>query len=61
MVRYTVLLDGETTGTIDDDTLDGQRAHAFLGEQMRAKSVDENGNPIEVEGILTDVLSEETI
>jgi hypothetical protein len=53
---YHVILDDDTTGTIDSDTLDGQAADNFLGEVMRAKSRDENGMTIEVDGVLTDVL-----
>ena len=60
MTIYKVILNDDTTGTIDSDTLEGQSAELFIGEVMRAKSQDENGNFIEVEGVLTDVLYEST-
>jgi len=58
MKTWTVLLDNETTGTISQDTINGKEITDFIGERMRAQSHDENGNAIEVEGILTEVLEE---
>lgn len=49
---YTVLLSDGTVGTINSGTLNGQSAEVFIGE---------NGNPIEVEGRLEDVLEEKTV
>lgn len=56
MTIYTVLLDDDTTGTINSDTLDGQSAVAFVGETVNVHLHDENGNPIEKEGTLVEVL-----
>lgn len=55
---YTVLLHGGTTGTIDSDTISGQSAEAFMGEWVIVKTHDENGNTIEVTGILESILEE---
>ena len=56
MTTYTVLLANGTTGTVDDDTLDGQHPNVFIGERVNVHLHDENGNPIEVCDILVDVL-----
>jgi hypothetical protein len=53
---YTVALEDGTVGTINDDTLDGQSADAFIGETVNVHLHDENGNPIEVQGKLVEVL-----
>ena len=58
MTTYTVLLEDGTTGTINSDTLDGQHAEAFVGEVVTVHLHDENGNPIELEGALVEVLEE---
>jgi len=58
MKTWNVLLDGETTGTITQDTIDGNDLAGFIGEEMTAKSHDENGNEIVVTGKLTDILEE---
>ena len=55
---YTVLLETGTVGTIDSDTLDGQSANDFIGERVTAHLHDENGNPVEVQGTLVEVLEE---
>lgn len=55
---YTVLLEDGTVGTISDDTTNGQHPEAFIGEIMNVHLHDENGNPIEVMGRLTEVLEE---
>ncbi len=57
-MKYTVLLADGTTGTINSDTIDGQSAEAFIGEVMNVHLTDENGNPIEREGQLVEVLEE---
>lgn len=56
MITYTVLLADGTVGTISDDTLDGQHAEAFIGEIVNVHLNDENGNNIEVQGKLVEVL-----
>jgi hypothetical protein len=56
MTIYTVLLTDGTVGQIDDATLDGQHPSAFIGEEVLVKLNDENGNPIEVRGVLAEVL-----
>lgn len=54
-MTYTVMLNDGTVGTIDTDTLDGQHPEEFMGEIVNVHLNDENGNPIEVQGILTEV------
>lgn len=56
MSIYNVVINGDTTGTIDTDTLDGQHPDAFMGEYVTIKSHDENGIPCEHYGKLTEVL-----
>ena len=52
-------LNGEiTTGTIDDETLDGQHPDCFIGEVVNVHTCDENGNSIQSQGELTEVLEE---
>jgi hypothetical protein len=58
MSIFTVRLEDDTIGTINDDTLDGQHADAFMGEIVNVHLHDENGNPIEVEGKLVEILEE---
>lgn len=55
---FTVRLIDDTVGTINDNTLDGQSAECFIGELVNVHLNDENGNPIEVEGILVEILEE---
>ena len=55
---YTVRLENGTIGTISDNTLDGQHASAFMGEIVNVHLHDENGNEIEAEGRLVEVLEE---
>lgn len=57
MTTYTVLLEDGTIGTVSDDTLDGQHPDAFQGEVLNVHLHDENGNPIEARGVLTEVLA----
>lgn len=59
MTTYTVLLSNGTVGSINDETLNGQSAEDFIGEVVRVKLHDENGNPIEDEGELIEVLESE--
>ncbi len=56
-MKYKVLLECDTVGTIDCDTLQGQHPSAFIGEIVNVHLFDENGNPIEVQGKLVDVLA----
>jgi len=56
MQTYTVLLSDGTTGTVSSDTLNGQSAEDFIGEIVNVHLHDENGNPIETEGELVEVL-----
>lgn len=55
---YTVALEDGTVGTINDNTLDGQSAEEYIGEVVNVHLHDENGNPIEVQGKLAEVLEE---
>lgn len=57
MTTYTVLLEDGTIGTVSDDTLDGQHPDAFIGEVLNVHLHDEDGNPIEACGVLTEVLA----
>ncbi len=59
--KFTVLLADGTVGTINDDTLNGQHADAFMGEIVNVHLHDENGMEIEVRGRLVEVLDEENI
>ena len=56
---YTVLLEDNTVGTISSDTLDGQSAEAFIGDIVNVRLHDENGNEIQKEGRLVEVLEED--
>ena len=53
-----MLADG-TVGTITDDTIDGQHADAFMGENVTVHMHDENGNRIEIYGELAEVLGQQ--
>ena len=53
----SVVINGDTTGTIDSDTIDGQSPVNFIGEVVRIKSSDENGMAVELEGVLTEVMA----
>ena len=57
-MKFTVLIKGNTVGTIDGDTLDGQHADSFIGEVVKIHLHDENGNPLEKEGELLEILEE---
>jgi hypothetical protein len=56
-MKYTVRLDNDTVGTIDSDTLNGQSAENFIGETVTVHLYDENGNAIERDGKLVEVLA----
>jgi len=58
MKAYTCLLHDGTVGTIQDDTIDGQHAAAFIGEIINVHLHDENGNNIEKQGRLVEILDE---
>ena len=55
---YTVRLADETVGTINEDTIDGQHPNAFMGEIINIHLHDENGQEIERQGRLVEVLEE---
>ncbi|WP_025740884.1 hypothetical protein [Salinivibrio socompensis] len=57
-MKFKVLLDDQTVGTIDGDTLDGQHAREFIGEIVNVHLHDESGNAIERRGRLVEVLEE---
>jgi len=52
-MKFTVLL---KDGTVGDITLSEQHADDLIGEVVNVHSHDENGNPIEVQGELVEVL-----
>lgn len=58
MTIYTVRLEDNTVGTINSDTIDGQTADDFMGGIVNVHLHDENGNPIEIEGKLVEILDE---
>lgn len=55
-MKYTVLLNTGTVGTVDSDTINGQSTEDFIGEIINVHFHDENGNEIEEEGVLVEVL-----
>ena len=55
---YTVMLEDGTVGDINSNTLGGQSAADFIGEYVNVHLQDENGNPIEVQGVMSEVLAE---
>ena len=58
-MKYTVLLQNGTVGTINSDAFSHeQSAVDFIGEIVRVKLHDENGNLIEKDGVLAEVLEE---
>jgi hypothetical protein len=57
-MKYTVLLQSGTIGIVESETLSGQSAQAFLGDEINVHFHDENGNPAEERGILQEVLEE---
>ena len=54
--KHTVRLQDNTIGKIDADSIDYLNPECFLGEMVNVHLNDENGNPLEVEGILAEVL-----
>ena len=55
-MQYAVRLADDTIGIINDDTLDGQDARAFVGEIVNVHTWDEVGNHVERSGRLVKVL-----
>ena len=55
-MNFTVLLTNGFTGTIDSDSIDGQDATAFIGEMVNVHAFDVNGNSVNIEGVLAEVL-----
>jgi len=58
MSKYRCLLRDGTVGSVDTDTLDGQHPDFFLGDRVNVQLHNENGMPIEKEGVLIEVLEE---
>lgn len=56
---YRVLLKDQTVGIISSDTLDGQHPESFIGDRINVHLHDENGNAIERQGTLVDVIEED--
>jgi len=54
---HTVLLSCGTVGTVSSDTIDGQDIALFIGEVLNVHLHDDNGNPIEVEGRVEEILA----
>lgn len=57
-MKYTVLLDDGTVGTITSDELAGRPVEDMIGEVVTVHLQDENGNPITRSGRLEEVLDE---
>ena len=55
-ITHTVLLSCGTVGTVCSSTIDGQEIDLFIGEVLNVHLHDENGNPIEVEGVVEKIL-----
>lgn len=55
---YIVRLTNNTVGAIGSDELHGLDPDLFIGEPVTVHLHDENGNPIQAEGTLADVLEE---
>lgn len=53
---HIVRLADNTIGTINSDTIQGQKIENFIGERMNIHLHDENGFRIEVYGILVEVM-----
>lgn len=56
MTTHNVMLKDNTVGTINADSIDYQDIRDFVGETVNVHLHDENGNPIEVQGELVEVL-----
>ncbi len=50
-------MDELTSGTLSADSLDYQDPAGWIGQTITVSSTDENGNPIEFDGELIEVLS----
>lgn len=57
-MTYIVLLKDGTVGTINSDTFGEQHVNSFIGEVVNVHLSDENGNSIEVQGELVEVLEQ---
>jgi len=55
-MEYTVVLTDGSTGKVDDDTLNGQHPDLWIGEEINIHTYDENGNKIEILGIMAETL-----
>ena len=56
MKTHKILLECGTVGTITEDCIDCQNPELFIGEFASIELSDENGNPIRVEGRITEIL-----
>jgi len=52
-MRYTVRLGDDTVGEMEHDNIEDA-----MGDEVTVSLRDENGNPVEVDGILEEVLEE---
>ena len=52
-MRYTVRLADDTVGTMESQSIE-----SLMGKEVEVKLQDENGMPLEVEGILAEILEE---
>ncbi len=51
-----VRLNDNTVGTIDPDSIEGYNENNIIGETLNVHLHDDNGNPIEKEGKIVEVL-----
>ena len=56
MNKITVRLQDDTIGNITPDSIDGYTEETIIGEVLNVHLHDENGNPIEKEGKIVEVL-----
>jgi len=56
IMEHTLLLEDDTIGRIQPSSIDYQNPELFIGGMVRIRLHDENGNQIEAEGIVKEVL-----
>jgi len=57
-MKYTVLLKGDTCGTLDSNDTNGVDANTLIGKRVTVHLTGHSGLPIEKEGILEEILEE---
>lgn len=54
--NHTVQLEDGTVGTVSRDTIDHQPIYDLIGEVVNVRLHDEQGNPVEKQGVMTSVI-----